>query len=221
MNSKILIAPSIIAGDLSTAGTDVQQFDPAVVDLLHIDVMDGNFVPNLTFGPGFIRSLKKHTNIPLDVHLMIEKPELSIDSYIEIGPWCLVIHYESTRFPGRSLSAIRKAGIKPGIALNPATPVEAVYDLLPYCDLVLVMSVEPGFYGQSFMPESISRIKRLRDKIETEKLKIMIQVDGGINTSNIKDVVSAGAEIIVAGSSAYRDMKVNENTATLKKAAIL
>jgi ribulose-phosphate 3-epimerase len=152
---------------------------------------------------------------------MIEKPELSLDSYIEINPWCIVIHYESTRFPARSLLSIRKAGIKPGIALNPATPVEAVYDLLPYCDLVLVMSVEPGFYGQPFMPESINRIKRLKNKIETEKFNVMIQVDGGINTSNIKDVVSAGAEIIVAGSSAYRDMKINENTAALKKAAIL
>lgn len=221
MNSKILIAPSIIAGDLSTAGTDVQQFDPTVVDLLHMDVMDGNFVPNITFGPGFIRSLKKHTTIPLDVHLMIEKPELSIDSYIEIAPWCIVIHYESTRFPGRSLGAIRKAGIKPGIALNPATPVEAVYDLLPLCDLVLIMSVEPGFYGQSFMENSTGRIKKLKEHIDRNGLNVMIQVDGGINSSNIKEVVSAGAGIIVAGSSAYKDMKVNLNTADLKKAAIL
>ncbi|HPS58822.1 MAG TPA: ribulose-phosphate 3-epimerase [Spirochaetota bacterium] len=221
MNSKILISPSIIAGDLSTAGTDVQQFDPGIVDLLHMDVMDGNFVPNLTFGPGFIRSIKKHTPIPLDVHLMIEKPELSLESYIEIAPWCIVIHYESTRFPGRSLAAIRKAGIKSGIALNPATPVEAVYDFLPYCDLVLIMSVEPGFYGQSFMENSLGRIKKLKEYIDRKNLNIMIQVDGGINSSNIKDVVSAGAGIIVAGSSAYKDMKVNLNTAELKKAAIL
>lgn len=221
MNSKILISPSIIAGDLSTAGTDVQQFDPAVVDLLHMDVMDGHFVPNLTFGPGFIHGLKKHTAIPLDVHLMIEKPELSLESYIEIAPWCIVIHYESTKFPGRSLSAIKKAGIKPGIALNPATPVEAVYDLLPLCDLVLIMSVEPGFYGQSFMENSVGRIKKLKEQIDSKKLNVMIQVDGGINTSNIKDVVSAGAGIIVAGSSAYKDMKVNLNTLELKKAAVL
>lgn len=221
MNSKILISPSIIAGDLSTAGTDVQQFDPAVVDLLHMDVMDGHFVPNLTFGPGFIRGLKKHTAIPLDVHLMIEKPELSLDSYIEIAPWCIVIHYESTRFPGRLLTAIRKARIKSGIALNPATPVEAVYDLLPLCDLVLIMSVEPGFYGQSFMENSVGRIKKLKEQIDSKKLNVMIQVDGGINSSNIKDVVSAGAGIIVAGSSAYKDMKVNLNTLELKKAAVL
>ncbi len=221
MSSEILISPSIIAGELATAGTDIQQFDPAVVDLLHMDVMDGNFVPNLTFGPGYIRSLKKQTPIPLDVHLMIEKPELSLESYIELAPWCITIHYESTRFPGRCLSAIRQAGIRAGIALNPATPVEAVYDLLPNCDMVLIMSVEPGFYGQSFMENSVGRISRLRAFIDRECPGILIQVDGGINSSNIKRVVSAGAAIIVAGSSAYRDGKVNFNTSELKKAALL
>ena len=116
MSSKsVMISPSIIAGDLSTIGREVEKFDPSVVDLLHMDVMDGNFVPNLTFGPGFIGSLGKHTGIPLDVHLMIEKPELSLDSYISLNPWCIVIHYESTRFPARCLSLIREKGIKAGI----------------------------------------------------------------------------------------------------------
>lgn len=220
MNSDILAAVSIIAGDLSTAGADVQQFDPEIVDLLHMDVMDANFVPNLTFGPGYIRSLSEHTKIPLDVHLMIEKPELSLDSYIELHPWDIVIHYESTRFPGRCLSSIRSAGIKPGIALNPGTPVETVYDLLPYCDIVLVMSVEPGFYGQAFMETSLPRIRRLKEYINRECPDVIIQVDGGINTGNVNSVVSAGARIIVAGSSAYKGGDVNLNIAGLKKATL-
>lgn len=160
---KIMISPSIIAGGLSTIGTDVSGFDPGVIDLLHMDVMDGNFVPNLTFGPGFIKDFKKHTDIPLDVHLMIEKPENSLEKYIELKPEFIVIHYESTRFPARSLKLIRESGIKPGIALNPATPIEAVFDLSEYCDMILIMSVDPGFYGQSFMKNAVSRIARLKE----------------------------------------------------------
>lgn len=221
MNSKnIMISPSIIAGDLSTIGREVEKFDPAVVDLLHMDVMDGNFVPNLTFGSGFIGSLGKHTGIPLDVHLMIEKPELSLDSYISLNPWCIVIHYESTRFPARCLSLIREKGIKAGITINPATPVESIYDLLPYCDLVLIMSVDPGFYGQSFMETAIPRIEKLRKQIDSNfGGKILIQVDGGVNTENIGRITSAGADILVAGSSAFRGGDVNGNVAALKKAA--
>jgi ribulose-5-phosphate 3-epimerase (EC 5.1.3.1) len=148
MNSKnIMISPSIIAGDLTTIGKDIAAFDPAAIDLIHLDVMDGNFVPNLTFGPGFIKDLKNNTQIPLDVHLMIEKPEDSLEKYIEIKPEYIVIHYESTRFPARSLKLIRENGIKAGIALNPATPVEAVFDLIEYCDMILIMSVDPGFSG--------------------------------------------------------------------------
>ena len=161
MSSKnVMISPSIIAGDLSTMGKDVAGFDPSIVDLLHLDVMDGNFVPNLTFGPGYIGNLARHTGIPLDVHLMIEKPENSLESYINLFPWCIVIHYESTRFPARCFSLVRGEGIKAGISINPATPVEAIYDLLPYCDMVLVMSVDPGFYGQAFMETAIPRIEK-------------------------------------------------------------
>ncbi|HPJ35467.1 MAG TPA: ribulose-phosphate 3-epimerase [Spirochaetota bacterium] len=222
MSSRnIMISPSIIAGDLSTMGENVKGFDPAVVDLLHMDVMDGHFVPNLTFGPGFIADLGRHTEIPLDVHLMIEKPELSLDSYINLNPWCIVIHYESTRFPARCLSLIREKGIKGGISINPATPVESVFDILPYCDMALVMSVDPGFYGQSFMETAIPRIEKLKKFIDSNhEGKILIQVDGGINAANISRVVSAGADIIVAGSSSFKGGDVNGNTAALKKAAL-
>lgn len=219
-SKNILISPSIIAGDLSTIGKDIAGFDPKVIDLLHMDVMDGNFVPNLTFGAGFIKNLKKHTDIPLDVHLMIEKPENFLEQYIELAPEYIVIHYESTKFPVRSLRLIRENGIKTGIALNPATPVEAVYDLIEYCDMILIMSVDPGFYGQPFMKSSVSRIAKLKEYIiSSDYSDVKIQVDGGIGELNIRDVVSAGADIIVAGSSLFKGTNINESVVKLKKAA--
>lgn len=221
INSRtILVSPSIIAGDLSTTGTDVVNFDPAVIDMLHMDVMDGNFVPNLTFGPSYISDLKKHTTIPLDVHLMIEKPENSLEEYIKIMPEYIVIHYESTKFPVRSLNIIKEHNIKSGIALNPATPVENIFDLVEYCDMILIMSVDPGFYGQSFMKSSITKIKKLKEFIISENHQnIKIQVDGGINEYNVKDVVSAGAEVIVAGNYLFKGGDINSKALKLKKIA--
>jgi ribulose-phosphate 3-epimerase len=213
---KISISPSIIASDLTTIGEQVGRFDPDLIDMLHLDVMDGNFVPNLTFGPGFIQHLKQHTTIPLDVHLMIEKPERSIDQYMKTGPWSLTIHYESTRFPARILQQIRSAGIVAGISINPATPVETVYDLVPYADLVLIMSVEPGFYGQAFMDAAVGRIQKLSEFIKDASYNtVRIQVDGGITKDNIASVVNAGAEIIVVGNSAFKGGDINKNVREL------
>ncbi len=208
----MLISPSIIASDLTTMGMRVKTFDSGLVDLLHLDVMDGNFVPNLTFGPGYIRDLKKQSSIPLDVHLMIEHPERSIQDYIDIAPWAITIHYESTRFPARILQQIQKAGIIAGISINPATPVESVFDLLPYADMVLIMSVDPGFYGQSFMEPAIGRIQKLSKFLASmPERKVLVQVDGGIGPDNIARVVAAGADIIVAGNSAFKGGDVNKN----------
>lgn len=222
MNSRnIMIAPSVIAGDLTLIGRDAEGFDPSVIDLLHMDVMDGNFVPNITIGPGFIRDLKKHTDIPLDVHLMIEKPENSLERYIELKPEYIVIHYESTRFPARCLRLIRENGIKAGLALNPATPVEAVFDLAEYCDMILIMSIDPGFSGQPFMNVAFSRIKRLKEFLVSEDYhNIKIQVDGGVGESNIKEVFNAGADIIVAGSALFNGGDINQGALKLKKAAL-
>jgi ribulose-phosphate 3-epimerase len=217
---NIRISPSVIATDLTVLGEQVQGFDPAVVDLLHIDVMDGNFVPNLTIGPGYIASLKKRTSIPLDVHLMIETPERSIGRYIEIAPWALTVHYESTRFPARLLQEIRGAGIIAGLTINPATPVESVFDLLPWTDMVLIMSVDPGFYGQAFMEPALERVAKLSSFIRSgPRPETMIQVDGGINVRNIGDVVRAGADIIVAGNSAFSGDDVNARVGELKRIA--
>ncbi|HPV40918.1 MAG TPA: ribulose-phosphate 3-epimerase [Spirochaetota bacterium] len=217
---KLLISPSIIASDLTTIGEQVRAFDGSIVNLLHLDVMDGNFVPNLTFGPGFISSLKKHTAIPLDVHLMIELPERSIGEYLESKPWVVTIHYESTRFPARILQQIRKAGVLAGIAINPSTPVEAIFDLLPYADMALVMSVDPGFYGQAFMEPAIGRIQKLAAHIRSVPgLKVRIQVDGGIGPDNIAHVVKAGADIVVAGNAAFKGGDVNKNVRELRERA--
>jgi ribulose-phosphate 3-epimerase len=217
-SGPVALSPSIIASDLSVMGETVKSLDPAVVDLLHMDVMDGRFVPNLTFGAGYIRDLAKHTLIPKDVHLMIERPEDTISSYTDLNPWGITIHHESTRFPARILSQIREKNIVAGLSINPATPVEAIFDLLPYADMVLIMSVDPGFYGQPFMPQALKRIEKLASFAVKEGLgDLLIQVDGGINKDNIGEVVRAGARIIVAGGSAFRDGKVNENVSLLKK----
>jgi len=220
--NKVIISPSIIAGDLSTIGIDVKNYNSDIIDMLHMDIMDGNFVPNLTFGPGFIEDLKKHTNIPIDVHLMIEKPENSIKRYIELNPKYITIHYESAKFHARYLNLIRESGINSGLALNPSTPIEAAFDLIEYCDMILIMSVDPGFYGQPFMKQSISKISRLKEHLLSKNFnKVKIQVDGGINETNIKDVVSAGADIIVAGNSLFKEGDINQNALKLKKIAVM
>ena len=219
-DDKILISPSIIASDLTVIGEQVGRFDGSIIDLLHMDVMDGHFVPNMTFGPGFIKDVKKHTAIPLDVHLMIERPERSIEQYMEAAPWALTIHYESTRYPARLLQLVRSAGMVAGLSVNPATPVESVFDLLPYTDMVLIMSVDPGFYGQAFMETALPRIKKLHQFIaDNYRGSIKIQVDGGINKDNFNSVIKAGARIIVVGNAAFKGGDINKNIRELRESA--
>lgn len=220
MSNDILISPSLIASDLSVMGNTVSTFDPAQIDLLHMDVMDGHFVPNLTFGPGYVKDIQSRTPIPLDVHLMIEKPELSVESYLSLKPWAVTIHYEATRFPLRLCRLIRDAGCRAGLAINPATPVNNVFDLLPSLDLVLIMSIDPGFYGQPFMENALGRIRKIRDFQAKEDLRdLVIAVDGGVNARNIGPIVSAGATLIVAGSAAFSGGDVNQSVRELRKAA--
>ena len=209
--NKIMMSPSLIASDLSNMAAIVKTFDPSIIDLLHLDVMDGNFVPNITFGPGYAKALKAHTDIPLDVHLMIENPEKYVEDFAQSEPWCITFHYEATRFSVRLLQKIRDLKTRSGISINPSTPVESIFDIAVYADMILIMSVEPGFYGQKFIPNSLNKIEKLKKFLCDNKLNALIQVDGGINSQNISDVVSAGADIVVAGGSAFVDNLVNEN----------
>jgi len=216
MSKNIKVAPSIIATDLSRIGEIAKDMDSNLIDLLHLDVMDGHFVPNITFGPGFISNLKENTLIPFDIHLMIEKPEDVIDQYINIKPWSITISYEGTNYPIRSLKKIRDSGIVAGVAINPATPVEVLFDLLPYIDMVLIMSVEPGFGGQSFMEKSLDRIKRVFDYAKSNGYDdLIIEVDGGITKENISEVVDSGVSVVVAGSSAFKNGEINKNVKDL------
>lgn len=219
LTDTILLSPSIIATDLSCLGSVVSSFDSSYIHFLHIDVMDGNFVPNITIGPGYIQNLQHHTDIPFDIHLMIQKPELSLQSFIDCKPYFLTIHFESTRQPVRLLQFIKKSGIKAGVSINPATPVEQLFDILEYTDMILIMSVEPGFYGQKFIPSSLKKIEKLNTFIHTNNLQVIIEVDGGINEENITDVVKAGARVIVAGSSVFKAHGVNAQAKKLLEIA--
>ncbi|MCL2025924.1 MAG: ribulose-phosphate 3-epimerase, partial [Leptospirales bacterium] len=167
------------------------------------------------------QNLSAHTQIPLDAHLMIEPPENSISSYLELNVWGVTIHYEATRFPARLLTKIRDARKHAGLAVNPATPIESIFDLIFYADTILIMSVDPGFYGQSFMKESLKRIEKLAAFAVKEGHKdLLIQIDGGINEDNIKDVVSSGARLIVTGGAVFKGGNINDNAASLRAAAI-
>ena len=217
--NKVMISPSLIAADLSDMASIVKTFDPSIIDLLHLDVMDGNFVPNITFGASYAKALKAHTNIPLDVHLMIENPEKYVEDFAQAEPWCITFHYEATRYSARLLQRIRDLKTKSAVAVNPSTPVESVFDIAVYADMILIMSVEPGFYGQKFMPIALNKIERLKKFLRDNKLETLIQVDGGINSQNICDIISAGADIAVAGGSAFAGGLVNENVREMKGAA--
>lgn len=200
MASK-LVAPSILSADFANLEREVKAVAQAGADWIHVDVMDGRFVPNITIGIPVVKSLKKISPIPLDVHLMIEEPERYVEDFIKAGADYLTIHVESTKNPAEVLKSIRTLGAKSGITLRPRTSVEDVISLLPLCDLVLVMTVEPGFGGQSFMPDQVVKISRLRAEIEAKKLNCLIEVDGGINQETAK--ICHEADVFVAGSFVF------------------
>nr|WP_231839174.1 ribulose-phosphate 3-epimerase [Bdellovibrio bacteriovorus] len=200
MASK-MVAPSILSADFANLEKEIKAVAQAGADWIHVDVMDGRFVPNITIGIPVVKALKKVSPLPLDVHLMIEEPERYVEEFVKAGSDYLTIHVESTKDAAGTLKRIRELGAKPGITLRPRTAVEEVLPLLPLCDLVLVMTVEPGFGGQSFMNDQVAKITRLRQEISSENLSCLIEVDGGINAETAK--ICHEADVFVAGSYVF------------------
>lgn len=198
------ISPSVLACDFSKLGDEVTEIERAGAEMAHLDVMDGMFVPNMSFGFPVIECLRKKTAIVFDVHLMIDKPERYIDRFIDAGADIVTFHVEATDMPEECLKMIRSRGKLAAISVKPKTPIEAIYPYLEMCDMVLVMTVEPGFGGQSLIPETLEKVKTLKAEIEKRGLNIDIQVDGGINDKNCRDAVAAGANVLVAGSAVFK-----------------
>ena len=198
-------APSILSADFSRLADAVIAVEKAGADWIHVDVMDGHFVPNLTFGPKMVADLHKATRLPLDVHLMIERPGDWIDRYADAGATYLTIHVEASHDVPGTLAAIRTRGIRPGLTLNPETPVDAVLPHLGLLDLALVMSVHPGFGGQKFIEGALDKVRAIREALDRQKLKAELEVDGGVKPDNAARVVAAGATVLVAGSAVFED----------------
>ena len=216
----IKLAPSILSADFARLGEVIRETTAAGADYIHVDVMDGRFVPNLTIGPLVVSAIRSHTSLPLDVHLMIVEPELLIPDFVNAGADKITVHQEAaTNLPGL-LSQIRALGASPGVAISPATKIETIEAVLPDVDLVLVMTVNPGFGGQSFMPEVLPKVRRVRELIATNGLAVEVEVDGGIKADNVSQLVEAGADVIVAGSAVYNDRVSVQDAITTMRGGI-
>ena len=203
--SRVKISPSILAADFACLGKEVTAICEAGCDYVHVDVMDGHFVPNLTIGPDVVKAIKPHANKPLDVHLMISPVDAFIDLFAEAGADIITFHPEAGPHPHRTVQAIKAAGCKAGISLNPATPIAALDELIEDIDLILVMSVNPGFGGQKFIKTQLEKIRRIRDLITTAGREIELEVDGGVNSKNAEEIITAGADVLVAGTAVFQN----------------
>jgi len=197
------IAPSILSADFARLGDEIKAVEAAGADWIHADVMDGHFVPNISFGPLIVKAVRRITALPIDVHLMIENPDDYIPAFAKAGANYISVQIESCVHHNRSIQLIRECGAKPGAVLNPSTPLQSVDWILEYVDYVLIMSVNPGFGGQAFIPNSLDKVKQLRHMIQSRKLNTLIEIDGGVNEKTISAIAEAGADIFVAGSAIF------------------
>ncbi len=213
----VRIAPSILSADFSRLGEEIKEAEKAGADLIHIDVMDGHFVPNLTIGPPVVKAVRKVTGLPLDVHLMIENPDGFVEDFVKAGADLITIHAEASLHLDRSVNYIRECGVKAGVSLNPSTPLNVLDFVLSEVDMVLLMSVNPGFGGQKFIPQTMDKIRMLKDIIQRKGIKADIEVDGGVNTDNAGEVAAAGADIMVMGSAFFNSKDYSAVVKTIRE----
>ncbi len=214
---KVMIAPSVIAANFARLQTEIAAAEKAGADMFHLDIMDGHFVPNISFGPIIVKTVHRLTKLPLDTHLMIEDPDLYLEDFKKAGAARLIVHVEVCRHLHRTVSEIRSMGMIPGVSLNPSTSLFAIEEILPFVDTVLVMSVNPGFGGQEFITTSLDKIRRLREMLDSHNFHALIEVDGGVNAANAAEIVKAGADILVAGSAVFGADDIHNALAALRK----
>ncbi|NLY67511.1 MAG: ribulose-phosphate 3-epimerase [Tissierellia bacterium] len=212
----VKVAPSILSADFANLKGQIEKLEKGGADYIHLDVMDGNFVPNITFGPPLIKKIRNITDIPFDVHLMIEKPERYIEDFVKAGADIITVHVEASVHLHRTIEAIKSYGVKAGVALNPATPLSSIEYVLEYLDLVLIMTVNPGFGGQKFIESTKRKIRKLRQIVDEKNLNLLIEADGGIKLDNYKEIVECGLDIIVVGSGIFEAEDIVERTRMFK-----
>jgi ribulose-phosphate 3-epimerase len=212
----VKIAPSILSADFSKLGEEIKDVEIGGADYIHIDVMDGHFVPNITIGPLIVEAIRPITKLPLDVHLMIDNPDQYIEAFAKSGADYITVHFEACKHLHRTIQFIKSFGVKAGVVLNPATPVESIKHIISDVDMVLLMSVNPGFGGQAFIPEVLDKIRTLRKMIDDKGLQVEIEIDGGVNEETAKLCMEAGATVLVAGSAVYNQKNREQAIAALR-----
>lgn len=211
-----MISPSLLSADFMRLQEEIEAIEQAGADMLHLDIMDGHFVPNITFGPMIVSQIRKITNLPLDVHLMISEPEKFVDEFISAGADILTVHVESTVHLHRLLCRIREKGVKAGVSLNPATPIYVLEEIIPVVDLVLVMTVNPGFGGQSFIYEGVDKVRKIKDMLIDNASDALVEVDGGVNNKTAQLLWGAGADVLVAGSYIFSSKDYQGSIASIR-----